>query len=460
MRFLSAAVPTLMMSLMITTAASAATTPVQWQGQLQSEIERLSANSPDIEALGRVSVEEVNGQLQATIPTLMITSPDKSTWQIPSITMVGSTSSDTVTITLPSTITRYNAAKAPIATMKLGQQSLNGRWNHAGNYFNSLNGNIKTITFEDTIAKSLSRVANAAITANKASDIQLTASDINTSMNKNGKTLNSAIGRMNIAYRLPEANGLTLTGVIGLFNPSILLSEGRKVGITVTAEQASATDENSRTTTIEKVASDWNLEAKGTIIAATTKTQAFIVRQTPESVYSFALPQKLDLNASIANLPRQLVSFAPGMSFTMAKEELAKAGTTINLSKLTLTTFDQGVIEGNGSVKANSTVPSGFVGRVTLKIKDLKGMISTSQMQLLQPQQGVNRAAKTQSVMALMLLQSMGKQNGNDTEFVLDLTPEGQTMVNGQDFSGLLSGLKGGKAMPSLPVTPVKGSDL
>lgn len=461
MRLLSAAA----FSLMITSPALAAVTADQWQGQLQSEVNRISATSPDVQAQGSVTVDEVNGQLQATIPALIITSPDKSIWKIPSIKMLGSNSGDAVTVTLPTTITRYNAAKSLIATMTLGPQSLNGSWDYAGNHFTSLNGNVRNIRFEDNIAKSTSNVANVALSAAKSSSIQFVASDIRNTTSKNQKTLSSAIGKMSIAYQLPENNKLTLTRLIGLFNPSIMLTDGQKLGITLTAEQLSATGNDGRTTTAEKVITAWQLEPKGTIIAANNTTQAFIVRQSPESPYSFLLPQKLDLAANVANLPRELVSFAPGMSYTMAKEALAKAGTTINLSKLNITTFDQAVLTGNGSVKANSHVPSGFVGRMTLKIKDLKNVVSTMQMQMLQPESGASRSAKTQSLMAMMLLQGMGKQNGSDTEFVIDLTSEGQTMVNGQDFSGLLSGLKGGagnssSVPPAMPVTPVTGSDL
>ena len=457
MRFLSAAA----FSLLFSTSAFAAVTAQDWQNELQSEIQRLSAASPDFQAMGGVAVQEVNGQLRATLPALVVTSPDKSSWQIPSIIMTGSASSDSVNITLPSTITRYNAAKAAIATMRLGAQTLNGSWNQSDNYFNSLNGNIKDVSFSDTIAKSSTQVGNIAIAASKGSSVQFSASDVrNTTTNKEQQTLSSAIGKVNIAYQLPETNKLTLTRLIGLFNPAILLAENQKIGITVTTEQAGMTDGKGRTTTAEKVISAWQLEPKGTIIAASTNTQAFIVRQTPESPYSFVLPQKLDLTATIASLPHELVSFAPGMSYTMAKAAMAKAGTTINLTNLKITTFDQGVLTGKGSVKADNNVPSGFVGRVNLSIKELKQLVNTMQMQLLQPDSGTKRAAKTQSLMAMMLLQGMGKQNGSDTEFVVDLTSEGQTLVNGQDLSGLLPGAKGANSVPSVPVTPVTGSNL
>lgn len=455
MRILSAAV----LSLFFSTSAYASVTAEQWQGQLQSEIQRIQTQSPDIRAQGEVVVQESGGQLRAVLPALTVTSPDKSQWSIPSIIMTGSTSSNAVTIALPSTITRFNAAKAPIAKMTLGAQALNGSWNFSSNSFDTLNGTVKNVNFNDTIAHSQSAVGNVAISANKGSAIEFIANDIKNTTTIDQKQLDSSAGKVSLGYQLPD-NKLTLPRLIGLFNPSILLTENKEIGITAVAEQLSSTGADNRTTTIQKVSSNWKLQPKGKIIAANTTTQIFIVKQSPESMYGFALPQQLDLNANVANMPLELVSFAPGMSATMAKQTMAKAGTVINIPKLLIKTFDQGTIMGNGSLKANANVPAGFTGRLTLKIENLKQLIATMQAGMLQPDAGSNRAAKTQALMAMMMIQGLGKQNGSSTEFIVDLTAEGQTLVNGQDFSGLISNGKGANSIPALPVIPVTGSNI
>lgn len=462
MRFLSAA---LFSVLMVSTSPASAVTAPQWQSQLEGEIQRITARSPDVDIVGKVAVEDVNGQLRATLPGLVITSPDKSQWRVPPIVLLGSTQSDAIEVTLPETVTRYNTAQAPIATMRLGTQNLKGRWDYKGNYFNALQGSIQNVRFEDSIARSASRVSSITLDAASGANIAIRARDVHsTAINPGGGDLTTSVGNMVIAYRLDGDNRLTLTRLVGLFNPAILLTEGKKTTLTLTGEQISTTDAKGRTTSVEKAVSEWQLQPKGAIISADNQTQLFIVRQTPETVYQAFLPQKLEVNASADKLPQELVSFAPGMSGTMARQALAKAGTVIKLEKLRLTTFDQGVISGNGSLRASTDVPSGFIGRMTLSFDNMKQLVNTTQMKLLQPDSGANRAAATQSLMGLMLLQGMGRQEGEATKFVLDLTSEGQTLVNGQDFSGLLSGLKGGgkggNAMPAVPVAPVSGSNL
>jgi hypothetical protein len=459
MRFLSV----LILSLFFSAPAFAALTANQWQSQLQAEIQRIEASSSDIKLQGGVTVQEVNGMLQATLPAMTVVSPDKSQWSIPSISLQASSTAGAaapVTITLPASITRYNASKQEIAKMTLGSQALNGNWNMSGSYFETLNGNIKNVTFNDTIAHSQSNVGNIALSANQGSQVQFLVTDIRNTTLKDRKQLNSAVAKMNVAYQLSEGNKLTLMRIIGLFTPVLLLTENQKVGITATAEQVSLTGADDRTTTMQKLVSTWTLQPKGKIIGATSDTKVFVVRQSPESLYSFVLPQQMDMTATISDLPLELVSFAPGMSFTMAKEALAKSGTTIDVSKLMIRTFDQAVLNGNGKLKANSSVPSGFTGRITLQVKDLKELISTMQMQLLQPDSGTNRASKTKALMAAMMLQGMGKQNGANTEFVIDLTADGQTLVNGQDFSGLIPGGKGAAMPTAMPVPPVTGSDI
>ncbi len=213
MRFLTV----LVFSLFISTQAFAALTAAQLQTQLQAEVQRIEASSPDIKLQGGATVQEANGRLQATLPAMIVVSPDNSQWSIPSIKLDVSAISGNnapVTITLPSTITRLNASKQEIAKMTLGSQALNGTWNVDGNYFDSLNGNVKNVTFNDTIAHSQSNVGNIALSANKGSATQFLVSDIRNTTSKNGKALSSAVAKMNIAYQLPEGNRLTLTRII------------------------------------------------------------------------------------------------------------------------------------------------------------------------------------------------------------------------------------------------------
>jgi hypothetical protein len=460
MRFLFA----LVFSLFISANALAALTSDDWQSQLQQQIQQLQTQSPTIHANGNVTVQQGPSILRATLPAFTVTTPDQSYWSVPSIIMQISPSSGSVTIALPSTILRYNADKKEIARMVLGGQSLNGHWSTTGHYLESLNGVIKNMAFSDTIANAKSSVASVAIAANKGSPVEFVATDVRSMTVQNQKTSNTAIAKATIMYQMPSANQMTLAHLLGYLNPAILLAENQEVVFTMNAEQIATTDGGNRVTNLQKLTTKFDLRPNGTTVSGNVSAQALIVTQNPASAYGFVLPRQADLTASISNLPIEMVSFAPGMSANMAKSAMANAGTIINISKLNMTTFDQGKLNGTGMFKATNETPSGFTGRLTLNIENLKDLIASNQMQLLQPDKNTNRSAKTQSLMAMMMLQGMGKQNGNETEFVLDLTSDGQTLVNGQDLSGLVGGGKAKtktiETVPSVPVQPVKSSNL
>ena len=162
--------------------------------------------------------------------------------------------------------------------------------------------------------------------------------------------------------------------------------------------------------------------------------------QTPATAYDFILPKKLHLAADIVNMPLQALSFAPGQGWEMAKKAAAQAGTQITLNDITWTTNNPSSLKGKGALKANDTVPLGMTGKVTFDINDLQALITSVQQQMSRP--GTDAAVKTKSFMVLMMLQGLGKQNSQTTQFILDLAETGQVLVNGNDISGLLPGAK------------------
>ncbi|MDB5477742.1 MAG: hypothetical protein JWM96_237 [Alphaproteobacteria bacterium] len=406
-----------------------------WQTQLQNEIKKIEAQSPDIKAQGEVTTEESGGVIRAILPTLIVTSPDKSQWTIPSITLQTNNAdalTGPVTITLPAQITRQNAGKRDIAAMGIGQQNLSGTWNFASNSFQSLNGNLKALSFNDSVIQSNSTVSDVTIAATRPDSIDLSAINIATA----GEKSRSSIGKLTLKYKLPGNNGLSLLRIVGLLNPALLVAENKRLALDATAEQISLTDSDNQTTTMEKLVSAIQVEETGKKVTGHNQLQAFIVHQSPESAYGFLLPRQLTMNSDIDDLPGELISFAPGMSLAMAKESMARAGTRITIRELNSQGFGPTVITGHGNLKANGTVPAGFTGRITLNIQGLNDAVASMQSQLLN--QGGNKSLATQSMLVTMMLQGMARQNGNRSEFIIDLTPEGQILVNGQDLSGVL----------------------
>jgi hypothetical protein len=460
MRFLSA----LVFSLFISSHAMAAMTADTWKSQLQEQIQQLQAQSPSIKATGEVTVQEAaGGQIVASLPILTVTSPDRSTWSIPPIQIQATSATNNIVIKLPATVTRYDAGKKEIARMNIGAQALNARWNESAHTFESLNGIVRNITFNDTIANAKSSVGNVTITANKGAPVEFIATDIRNTTVQKDETVNMAITKASITYQIPAADSMSLPRLIGYFNPAILLSENREIVFTVSAEQLGITNGTGHLTTLQKLNTKFDLQPKGQSISGVLDAQAYIINQTPASPYGFALPRQAELIANITNVPVEMVSFAPGMSLKMARKALDQAGTVIDITKLNIVTFDNAKLSGTGHLKADNETPSGFAGRINIKIENLKDMIAANQLQLLQPDNGTNRSGRTQGLMAMMMLQGMGKQNGTDTEFALDLTADGQTLVNGQDLSGLIGSKSKAKSIdtvPAIPLTPVKSSNL
>ena len=108
------------------------------------------------------------------------------------------------------------------------------------------------------------------------------------------------------------------------------------------------------------------------------------------------------------------------------------------------------VLKGQGAVKPDLTTPSGLVGRVTIQMEKMQEALAQAQQD----------PGKAQGVLGLMLLQGLGRADQETTRFVLDLTPDGQTLLNGQDFSAvtkMFKGMGGGNPLGggALPVTPV-----
>lgn len=414
-----------------------------WQSQLQAEMNRIEQRSPMMKAQGQVTVQEQGANYIAVLPTMVITASDQSQWKVPSVSLIAPASSAAtgkVTIQLPSAISYKEANGQERSTIAIGQQNISGTWNFAKNYFENLNGSLGNIAFTDKTTGTQSNVAQIALNAANAAQADITATDLKNSTTKDGKIYRGSVGKANVSYQFAGAPQLTITRVIGLLNPVWLLAENQNFGIKTNASQLSFTNEDGQVSTIANVTSNTQIQPKesGKILGATTQLELTQAAQTPDSVYGFILPKKLSMNATMANMPIQMLSFGPGQAAEIAKKAAAQAGMTATITDLTWDTYNKASLKGSGTLKAAENVPLGMTGRLTFNLHDLQSLITALQQQMNKP--GADMAMKTKGIMILMILQGMGKQDSNVTQFVLDMTADGQVLLNGNNIAALLPG--------------------
>lgn len=149
------------------------------------------------------------------------------------------------------------------------------------------------------------------------------------------------------------------------------------------------------------------------------------------------MPKTLSLTGQIKSLPKALIvlgALVPGLQTT-----LAQMGTQLDVDNVTVTTSNGAKLSGNGWFKAaqpGAALP--VSGRMNLEWQNLQQILTSLQKSFSEG--AANRAESAQSMVLLMALQGMGKAVGQTTRYTVDLTPEGQIILNGQDVSGLFLG--------------------
>lgn len=423
-----------------------------WQSQLQGEMNRIQQRSGLMKTEGQVTVQEQGAEMVATLPTMVITGADNTQWKVPSIALVAPASAGAtgkVTIRLPSAISYKDAAGQERSKIAIGQQNISGTWDFAKNAFQNLNGSLQSVSFTDKPTNTQSSVANIRIAAANASQATITATDMDSSSTIEGKASATSIGKVGVSYQFADAMPLTITRVVGLLNPVWLLAENQNFTISTDSSQLSFTDHTGRVSTIAGVTSRTLVKPQngGKILGADQQLTLTGATQTPESAYGFVLPKKLHMNGVITNMPVQMLSFGPGQAFDIAKKAAAQSGMRIDVSQITWDTYNQANLKGKGWLKAADGVPLGMTGQLTFDLENLQALITSLQKQLSTP--GGDMKVKAQGLVLMMVLQGMGKQNSNVTQFVLDLTADGQVLVNGNNIAALIPNANPGAGLGS-----------
>lgn len=194
------------------------------------------------------------------------------------------------------------------------------------------------------------------------------------------------------------------------------------------------------------------------------KTKQFT--HIPDGFISGLLPQQSSLTGQIKSLPKALVIFGALTPIPGLQSTLAQMGTQLDIDNVNIVTANGATLDGKGWFKAakeGSALP--VSGRMDLEWQNLQQVL-TSLQQGFSSGTG-NRASTAQSMVLLMMLQGMGKTVDKTTRYTVDLTPEGQVILNGQDVTALFVGDKSllkffqpktakGFTPPAIPNQPVK----
>lgn len=418
--------------------AQANVTAEQWQQQLQADLDVIDQRSSMLSIEGPVKVEQQEGGLLATLPILTITAPDASRWSVPGVTLhalSGNAQTGNVTIKLPSRISYRNAAGQEQSAVEIASQSISGTWNFKGSYFETLNGTLGNIQYIDRASEANASIASIALDAANARAPMLTASNVRSKAKVNGVMTGSMADSLTLNYQFADGAKLTLPRVIGLLNPVWLLVDNQDFTIAVNATKFTFSDTLSRVTTMESMASRLQVMPResGAVLGGRLQVDMKNVTQQPEQMYSFVLPTKATMLGTISNMPLQVL----GQPFYAAQKFMVDAGTRADISEIVWNTPDNARLTGTGWLKAAENVPLGVTGRLTLNIENLRALNASLQKRMAMP--GADMKTKAQGLVLVMILQGLVKDNGTASEILLDMTPDGQVLVNGQNVTALFA---------------------
>jgi hypothetical protein len=150
------------------------------------------------------------------------------------------------------------------------------------------------------------------------------------------------------------------------------------------------------------------------------------------------IPQNIALIGSILNMPVSLIDQSVMMTPQQKQQAMVDADTTIKIDEIKFETPIGISLTGSGAMQPALNVPTGLVGRLTLQMAKLQETLTNLQQQVTGAPSN-SQQNNGQRFMALMLLQAMGQQEQTVTNYALDLTPDGQILLNGQNMAGLVA---------------------
>ena len=458
----------------------AATDTSSVQTQLQSEWDAFTTRlGTAATSQGDVKVTQSGNSYKATLPTLTMTLQENNTLKLDNVTVTATPSllgALNLKLTLPSTIPQFYQTQQ-IGSLSIGKQDLNIVVKPAGDTWQvqSIDGTLNNLhwqhtknTTSDPHAPSDGTVSQVTLNG-KPNQLSMTMQSIKT------RTMagdSQSIDQINLTQQPSTAQSLRLSDVLMLLAGTVpQLNNGRDG---MSAWMQGSASMTAHITHVVGTRADGkpalsidDIVMKNSLVSLTDhkmtiNTIGTIKGITPSlpPAFSDLAPRTIDFTATLRNMP---VDYAANLSRNTpagqaaAHAALANAGTQIQIDSLNIATDGGLKANGTGLLAATNTAPIYMTGTVTLNIANLQDSLAKIQQQMK-----TNGAkGQGQTLLALMMLQSMGQPNGKQTQYVINFTPTGQILLNNQDLTGLIGMAHvGGSALQaaparSIPVAPV-----
>ncbi len=468
--------------------AVAAPSQTDIQTQLQAEWDDfITRMNGAVVSNGNLNVAPSGTGFNATLPMLTVKLQTNNSVVLENVIILATPASGgtvDLKLTTPATIPQFYG-KSKTGSMTIGQQNIVINVKPAGDTWQvqTINAALGSLKWQQDKAMTTNPLAPLEATiadlkvTGKPTQLQLNATDLHM-RNVIGDIQN--IGQLSLTQQPSTARSLRLSDVLALLTNSLPQLETGHGGMVAWLQgSASMTAHvknlrNSKTDGKQALSIDdillQNSLASITnnkLTIRTTGTLNGIAMAVP-AAFANTAPQSLDFTGTVRNLPAAYL----GMPFNtpeakaQARAALASAGTQLQIDSLNVATKGGLKASGTGLLTATNAAPTYTTGTVTLNISNLQDTLTQLQQQM---KSGGIAGNPGQAMMALMLLQGMGKANGNQTQYVINIEPNGQILLNDQDLTGLMAmagvhpvnGNTPNRASPAraMPVAPVTSGD-
>jgi hypothetical protein len=423
---------------LVTATPAFAVAPDAWQKELQSNLQSMTGSSVNVTSSGPVKVTPQGANLRAELPAITVKNDDGTSWQIPSIIMTRPVTGDALAITVPKNVTRSKAGVA-VGMVMIGQQNLTGTWNDKTSRFDALQGELKNINIQQNDNSTKAAIDTIDIATPSAGAMKIVLNNLQGSSFIDNKTHAMQVGHLDYTYQFKGAQGLGIEQILGLLQQNYLAMSKTPVAMTAHATSVSYQNNEKASNTLQDIMAEVLVTPKGDNKTADVKNHIEItgISRSPAAINNLMMPKNLQMTGTVLKLPLAMLSMSPTNNNQTLKQEMANAGTVVNFDDIRMETAQGGKMTGAGRLTASATTPTGFTGLINFKLENISNVMANLQKQMSAP--GATMANQGQAMMGMMMLQGLGTQQNQTTQYALNLTPDGQTLVNGQDISGLVN---------------------
>lgn len=480
-RSASAAVILTSLSVFVMPSFAHAQNATDIQQQLQAEWTDFAKRvGPGLASTGTITVAPAGSGYTATLPTMRFNLQNNTSLNLDKVTVTAKPDASGVinlAITLPSTIPNMTGANntTPVGAVTIGSQSLkavvkpvDGTWQ-----IQSVNGQFGTVAWKQNTNSASSVAAAMPVHATisrfsvngQPGQMNVTASGVKTISNAGDiqtidqlvlqqKTATNGALRLSdifvmLADTMPDMNGSTgglgkwLNGAANLSIQIKNLKNTDSTGLVLTSVD---------TLTLDNAIT----QADAGKIAVRSIGDLKNIHVNMPAAFADTAPRNLQFTTSLRNLPMQYfnMAFSTPEEKALARMALANAQTQLQIDNLQVDTRSGLKANGTGLLTSTMVPPTYTTGTVTLNLVNLQDTMTKLQQSMSSPSAGSNNAPV---MMALMMLQGLGQTNNsqpNQTQYVVTFTPDGKTLLNNQDLSGLTKLATGAAGMATGGIKP------